>query len=40
MKLAPVGLILPPLSTFDIRGNKSLERETRDTQNRIFHSYT
>ena len=35
MNLAPVGLILPPLSTFDVRGNKNYERESKELQQRI-----
>ena len=35
MNIAPVGLILPPLSTFDVRGNKDLQRETSEIAKRI-----
>ena len=35
MNVAPVGLILPPLSTFDVRGNRDFKRESLELSKRI-----
>ena len=35
MNIAPVGLILPPLSTFDVRGNQDFKRESLELSKRI-----